>query len=71
MIKEIAQALAEGSKLWNTWLKSAERRKMSIAIDSAEKYIQVNELSGEFKDISPERKQKLLIHFAKRFFAYN
>ena len=39
--------------------------------EAAEKYIQVNEKSGEFRDISDERKTKLLLHYARRFWHYN
>lgn len=67
----IAQAIAEVAKVVGEWMKSSERRRMQAAMDSAEKYIFVNEKGGEFASISDERKKELLLHFRKRFFAFN
>ena len=46
-------------------------RKMKACIEAGEKYIQVNEGDGEFKNLSATRKKKLLKHYRKRFFTYN
>ena len=70
-ITAVAQAISEGAKLWNTWLKSFERRRFKAAIEAAEKYIFVNQKSGEFKDIDDSRKKKLLSHYSRKFFSYN
>lgn len=59
------------AKLWTEWLKSSDRRRLRACIESAEKYIQVNEESGNFEGIKPEYKVKLLKHYSKRFWAYN
>jgi len=70
-IGPIAQAIAEVAKVVGQWMASTDRRKLEAAKEAAEKYIQVNENSGEFKDITDKRKEVLLSHFRKRFFAYN
>jgi len=70
-IGPIAQAVAEVSKVIGEWMKSSERRRMRAALDSSEKYIFVNEKQGEFKDITDQKKKQLLLHFRKRFFAFN
>lgn len=67
----IAQAVAEGSKLWHAWLVSRDKRRMQAAIEAAEKYIQVNQKSGQFEGIYTADQLKLLRHYARRFFAYN
>ena len=66
-ISAIAYALAEGAKLWNQWLISADKRKIAAAIEAGEKYIQTN----EDKALKPEQKEKLLLHYRKRFFHFN
>ena len=71
MIKVIAQAITAGAKLWNTWLKSRDKRRMESAIEAAQKYIFVNQRVGEYKDISVSRQAQLLRHFSKRFFHYD
>jgi len=67
----IAQAVAEIAKVVGQWMASADRRKLEAAKDAAEKYIFVNEKSGEFAGISEEKQKDLLSHYRKRFFAYN
>jgi ABC-type molybdenum transport system ATPase subunit/photorepair protein PhrA len=67
----IAGAVSEIAKVVGAWMNSSDRRKLEAAKEAAEKYILTNEKDGEFKDISDERKQKLLAHYRKRFFAYN
>ena len=67
----IAQAIAEVAKVIGNWQVSSERRRMKIALDSAERYIFVNNKEGEYAGITDERKSQLLLHFRKRFFAYN
>ena len=71
VIGPIAQAIAEVSKVIGEWMKSSERRRMKVALDSAEKYIFVNEKQGEYAGITDDRKSQLLSHFRKRFFASN
>ena len=67
----IAGAVAEVAKVIGNWQVSRERNKMKSAIDAGEKYIFVNERQGEFEDITDKRKNQLLLHFRKRFFANN
>ena len=67
----IAQAIAEVAKVIGEWMKSSERRRMKAALDSAEGYIFANEKEGTFAGITDERKSQLLLHFRKRFFAFN
>jgi len=67
----IAQAIAEVAKVIGEWMKSSERRRMKVALDSAERYIFVNDKQGEYAGITEERKSQLLLHFRKRFFSFN
>lgn len=60
MVSKIAELLA-------IWHKSSDRRRMQAAIEAGEKYIQSNENTS----LSSERKEKLLVHYKKRFFKYN
>lgn len=57
--------------LWTQYLTSSDRRKTQKAIEAAEKYIQVNERSGEFSSITNARRDRLLRHYSKRFWHYN
>lgn len=67
----IAQAIAEGFKLLKTVLDTAEVRGMKKAIEFGEKYIQVNEKAGKFKDIDDKEQKKLLKYYNTKFFKYN
>ena len=70
-IGPIAQAIAEVARVIGNWQVSTKRRRMQAALDSAERYIFVNNKEGEYAGITDERKSQLLLHFRKRFFAYN
>jgi len=63
----VAQAVAEIAKVIGQWMSSADRRKMQVAIEAGEKYIQTN----EDKSLKEENRKKLLLHYRKRFFAHN
>lgn len=67
----VAQAIAEIAKVIGNWQVSSERRKLKSAIDAAENYIFVSERQGKYEKITDKRQKKLLLHFNKRFFAYN
>ena len=71
MIKDIAGAIKEGFKFFAQWNKSKEKRRLRVAIEAAEKYIQVSEKFGEFKKIGLKEQTKLLRHYSRRFFHYN
>ena len=66
-ISAIAYALAEGAKLWNQWLISADKRKSAAAIEAGEKYIQTH----EDESLPEKTKKQLLYHYKKRFFHFN
>jgi len=66
-ITSIAEAVKAGAVLWNEWLVSRDKRHMQAAIEAGEKYIQTN----EDKTLIQPRKEQLLAHYKKRFFAYN
>lgn len=70
-VTEVAKVISEGIKYCNLLLKTSYVRKLRAAVEAAEKYIQVNERSGEFKDIEKVKQIKYLRHFAKRFWKYN
>lgn len=70
--------LTEGLGAWKTFVATRQEaynrkqdKKKVMAIEAAEKYILVNTKSGEFNDITDDRKKKLLGHYSKRFFHYN
>ena len=68
---EVTRAIAEGFKLLRGWIEGSDRRQWKACKESAEKYIQVNEKEGEFKEITDKRKKQLLKHYKKRFFRFN
>ena len=70
-ITAIANAIAEGSKLFHTMLATRKIRHMKASIDAGERYIHVNEGFGENTNLEPEDKKRLLKKFRKRFFKYN
>ena len=67
----IATAIAEGFKLLKTVMDTAESRRAAAAIEAAEKYIQVNEKTGQYDGLDDDKQTKYLKHFSKRFFKYN
>ena len=67
----IAQAITEGFKLIRQIRETAVIRKMRKAIDTAEKYIQVNEKEGEFDHLNDDQQQKKLKYYQRKFFKYN
>lgn len=71
MVTAIANAIAEGSKLWHTWLISRDKRRMQAAIEYGEKYIQVSQKSGQFETISDDEQVRLLRKYSKYFFKVN
>ena len=70
-VTAIANAVAEGSKLFHKMLATRKIRHLKAAIDAGERYIHVNEGFGENENLSEEQKAKLLTKFRKRFFKYN
>jgi hypothetical protein len=67
----ILEVIKEGSKAYSTWQVSREKKLLELCKDAAEKYIQINEGDGDYKDLGEKEKKKLLVHYRKRFFAYN
>ena len=59
------------AKLWHTWIKSKDKRKLEAGKKAAQNYIRANERSGRFKNTTDEKKLKLLAHYAKRFWHYS
>ena len=71
IVTPIANAIAEGFKLLRSRMENSAFRKAEACIEAGEKYIQVNEGSGEFIFLSTEKKASYLRHYRKRFFHYN
>ena len=72
VVGPIAYAITAGFKLLKTVMDTAQVRGMRAAIESAEKYIQVNENEGDFNyEMTEEKKKARLRHYKKRFFKYN
>jgi len=69
--QSILEAIKEGSKAYYTWQKSREKARLEVCKDAGEKYIQISRGDGDYKDLTTDKKQRLLVHYAKRFFAYN
>lgn len=70
-VTAIANAIAEGSKLFHKMLATRKVRHLKAAIDAGERYIHVNEGFGENSNLTVEAKAKLLKKFRARFFKYN
>lgn len=70
-VTAIASAVAEFSKAFGTYMASREVRHMRAAIDAAERYIFVNERTGENETLTDKQQAKLLAKFRKRFFKFN
>ena len=70
-VSSIASAIAEFSKTLGIWMASRDRRKMKAALDAAERYIFVNEKSGENAKLTAKQRTALLAKFRKRFFKFN
>ena len=70
-ITAIANAIAEASKVIGQWMASADRRKMKAALDAAERYIFVNEKSGENSKLSEKEREALLKKLRAQFFKFN
>jgi hypothetical protein len=70
-VDKILGVIDKGIEYLNWLAKTSDIRKAKAAIEAAEKYIQVNEKSGEFKNINDNEKNKLLRHYSRRFFHYN
>lgn len=51
--------------------KSINAARAKAAIDAAERYIMVNEGNSPYDKIEEDTKKRLLIHYRKRFIAYN
>jgi len=71
LIAPIAEAIAEGFKLIKTKMDTEASRRAAKAIEAAEKYIQVNERSGQYTNINDAKRIRYLKHFSKRFFHYH
>jgi arabinogalactan endo-1,4-beta-galactosidase len=71
LITAISAAIAEVSGLIKEFISGADIRRMSAAIEAAEQYIMVNEKTGQYKDLTEEKKAQYLTHVRKRFFKYN
>lgn len=70
-ISAIAGAIGEASKVVGIWLASQERRHMKAAIDAAERYIFVNEKSGENAKLTDKEQEVLLKKLREQFFKFN
>ena len=70
-VKAIADVISEGFKLIRQHMDTAESRKMKKCIEAGEKYIQVNEKTGEFENINDKKQKKKLYYYKKRFFTLN
>ena len=60
----VVTAIREAATAYYKWLEGKDKRMMDAAIDAAESYIRTNE-----NVLLPEKeKEKLLLHYSKRFF---
>jgi len=64
-----ARMITEVAKVVGNWQTGKERKKLVSCKEAAQRYIFANEGDGQYKNISDDRRVKLLIHFRKRFFA--
>lgn len=70
-ITAIANAIAEGSKLFYKLLATKRIRHMKAALDAAERYIHVNEGFGDNEKLEDKERDALLRKFRRRFFKFN
>ena len=70
-VTAIANAIAECSKAFGTYMATKRVRHLKASNDAGERYIHINEGFGENANLSIEAKQKLLKKFRRRFFKYN
>ena len=70
-VTAIANAVAEFSKAFGTYMATREVRHLKAALDAAERYIFVNERMGENEELTDVQQKKLLAKFRKRFFKFN
>ena len=70
-VTSISNLFTEVAKIIGEWQKTSVARRMRAAIECGEKYIQVNERSGEYSTISDQRRLQLLGYYRKKFFKYN
>lgn len=66
----IASAVAEGAKVWNHYLVTADKKKAEECKEAAREYIQVDKREDTYVGITDERAEKLKRHFRKRFEVY-
>lgn len=67
-IGSVAEAIKEGFKLVSNIISGHELRKLRYRVESAISFVQVVYEEGDYKDITPDRKKKLMVHFRKRIF---
>ena len=70
-VTAIANAVAEFSKAFGTYMATREVRHLKAALDAAERYIFVNEKTGENAELTDEQQEKLLAKLRRRFFKFN
>ena len=68
LITSIANAVAEGSKVYYTILASKEVNRLKYRLEASMKYVFVDEKTGEFADADEKEIKKLKLHFRKRIF---
>lgn len=67
-VTEIAGSIKEGFKVIGQYLAGKEIARLRYQLESAQEYIFVDEKSGEYVGITPERQKELKLHFRKRVF---
>lgn len=70
-VNGIALAIGEALKIVRLRMENKDVWEMQKAIDAGEKYIRINEGSGEYEGLSDKKKKKYLKKYNKRFFKYN
>jgi hypothetical protein len=66
-VTAISNAISEVAKVIGNMLATRTVRHMKVAIDAAERYIDVNERYGDNANLSEEDRMRLLSKFRKRF----
>lgn len=67
----IAKAIDRVADLIAQILSGAALRRLQYRIEAAINYVFVDEKSGQYKDISEEKRKEYKIHFRKRIFDEN
>ena len=63
-----AKLVTEIANVVGNWQVSKEKARLMYRIEAGQSYVFVNEKDGQYKEVTPDKQKKLLVHFRKRIF---